>query len=382
MVTQTEQTTLSFIPKLKTMPKLAILVFLVPLVFYLEHIQANPILLFVVSAISVLGLITLIGKSVEQIAHYSGPVVGGLLNATFGNFTELVIAINGIRAGLFDLIRASITGSILGNLILVMGLSMFYGGLKYKTQKFSRTGANTSILMLVIVVFALLIPTFVHYGYRAEGLNVETAQSLEQHVSLYSAILLIAVYFLSLFFSLKTHRFAYMPETSAHEEETLEWRKLFAIGVLFFAAILVSFVSDIFVGAIEKMLTVSKIPLSELFMGVIVIAAIGNAVDGMVAVAMAGKNKMDISYQVAMGASIQVGLLIAPFLVILSFLTGGPPTTHIPFTLQFSIFEVIALAGGVALAGYSLQDGESNWFEGMMFIILYTIFGVAFFFHP
>ena len=173
-----------------------------------------------------------------------------------------------------------------------------------------------------------------------------------------------------------------MPETSAHEEENLEWRKLFAIGVLFIAAILVSFVSDIFVGAIEKMLTVSKIPLSELFMGVIVIAAIGNAVDGMVAVAMAGKNKMDISYQVAMGASIQVGLLIAPFLVILSFLTGGHPTTHIPFTLQFSIFEVIALAGGVALAGYSLQDGESNWFEGMMFIILYTIFGVAFFFHP
>src|SRR3990167_516152 len=227
---------LPFIPKIKTIPKMAILLIFVPVCFYLEHVHTNPLLLFLVSAISILGLISLIGKSVEEIAHYSGPVVGGFLNATFGNFTEMVIAFNGIRAGLFELIRASITGSILGNLILVMGLSMFYGGLKYKTQKFSQTGANTSILMLVIVVFALLIPTFVHYGYRAEGLNVETAQSLEQHVSLYSAILLIAVYFLSLFFSLKTHRFAYMPETSAHEEENSEWRKLFAIGILFVAA--------------------------------------------------------------------------------------------------------------------------------------------------
>ncbi|OGP10947.1 MAG: calcium/proton exchanger [Deltaproteobacteria bacterium GWA2_45_12] len=361
---------------------MAILLIFVPVCFYLEHVHTNPLLLFLVSAISILGLISLIGKSVEEIAHYSGPVVGGFLNATFGNFTEMVIAFNGIRAGLFELIRASITGSILGNLILVMGLSMFYGGLKYKTQKFSQTGANTSILMLVIALFALLIPTFVHYGYQIEGLKATDARSLEQRVSLYSAILLLVVYILGLFFSLKTHRFAYMPETPSHTTESPEWKKWFAICLLCFSAILVGFISDFFVYSIEDMLKVSKIPLSELFMGVIIVAAIGNAVDGIVAIRMAGKDKMDISYQVAMGASIQVALLIAPLLVIYSFIIGGHPETGVFFTLQFSIFEIIALAGGVALAGYSLQDGESNWFEGAMFIILYAIFGVAFFFHP
>ncbi|MBI3540872.1 MAG: calcium/proton exchanger [Deltaproteobacteria bacterium] len=368
---------------IRTFPKPAILALLVPVCFYFEHIHASPMVLFFVSAISILGLVSLIGKSVEEISHYSGPMVGGLLNATFGNFTELVIAFNGIRAGLFELIRASITGSILGNLILVMGLSMFYGGLKHKTQKFSRTGANTSILMLMIVLMALLIPTFVHFGYQIDGISASAAQLIEQRVSLYASILLLIIYFLSLFFSMKTHHFAYMPEVSdSHLEEKPDWGKRMAIVVLFVAATLVSFVSDTFVGSVEKMLTVSKLPLSEVFMGVIVIAAIGNAVDGIVAVKMAGKNKMDLSFQVAMGASIQVALFIAPLLVIYSFLIGGHPKTGIPFTLQFSAFELIALGGGVALAGYSLQDGESNWFEGFMFIALYILFGIAFFFHP
>lgn len=368
---------------LQTVPKPAILALLVPVCFYLEHVHASHMVLFFVSAISILGLISLIGKSVEEISHYSGPMVGGLLNATFGNFTELVIAFNGIRAGLFDLIRASITGSILGNLILVMGLSMFYGGLKHKTQKFSRTGANTSILMLMIVLMALLIPTFVHFGYQIEGLSAQAAKLVEERVSLYASILLLVIYFLSLLFSFKTHRFAYMPEASnGHQDEKSDWKKGVAIAVLFVAATLVAFVSDIFVGSIEKMLTVSQLPLSELFMGVIIIAAIGNAVDAIVAVKMAGKNKMDISFQVAMGASIQVALFIAPLLVIYSFLIGGHPKTGVPFTLQFSAFELIALGGGVTIAGYSLQDGESNWFEGAMFIALYTLFGIAFFFHP
>lgn len=369
--------------KVKTIPKQAILLLFLPLCFYLEHTRGNPIIIFVVSALSILGLISFIGKSVEEISHYSGPVIGGLLIATFGNFTELAIAISGIRNGMFELIRASITGSILGNLILVLGLSMFCGGLKYKAQNFSKTGANASILMLLVLIIALFIPTFVHFGYKMEGLAPLIAKALEERVSLYSAIILLIIYFLSLLFSLKTHRFAYMPDSPPKGEHIKpEWGKGTAIVVLFFAATLIAFTSDILVESIQNMLTVSKLPISELFMGIFVVAAIGNTVDGIVAVKMARKDKMDISFQVAMGASIQVALLIAPILVIYSVLIGGHPVTHVPFTLQFSMFEMIALGGGVMLAGYSLQDGESNWFEGMMFIALYVIFGIAFFFHP
>ena len=368
---------------LRTIPRQAALILAVPFAFYFEHAHANPILVFILSAVGILGLISLIGKSVEEIDHYSGPVIGGLLNATFGNFTELVIAVKGVKAGMFELIRASVTGSILGNLILVIGLSMFFGGLKHKTQTFSKTGAQTSCLMLMIVVVALLIPTFAGLGYQSL-IGAPAAALLEQKVSLYASVLLLVVYFLSLLFSLKTHRFAYMPKADSGNDDEAhpDWSKNASIAVLCVAALCVAATSDVFVESIQTMMKVSNLPIGELFMGVFVVAAIGNAVDGMVAVKMACKNKMDIAIQVAMGASIQVALFIAPLLVIYSALIGGHPETHIPFTLRFGLFEVIALGGGVLLAAFDLQDGESNWFEGVMFIALYVIFGFAFFFLP
>lgn len=364
---------------IKTLPKPAALLLFVPVSIALNMLGVSPMVIFIITALAILGLISLISKSTEQISIYSGPVIGGFLNATFGNFTELVIGLLALKKGLFTLVRASITGSILGNLLLVMGLSMFLGGIKYKTQKFSRTGANTSILMLVLAVIALIMPTLTYYGYGLDKtLTVSITETMVDEISFFAALVLLAVYVLSLVFSLKTHKFVYMSEDAIEEEkEKPEWPKALAMGMLALVAIAVSFESDIFVNALENMIKVQHLRLSEMFLGVVVVAAIGNAVDGLVAILMARKNKMNIAFQVAMGASTQVALLIAPLFVIVSFLVFKNP-----FILVFNIFELAAIWAGVFIAGYSLLDGESNWFEGAMFLAVYIIIAVVFFFHP
>lgn len=360
---------------IRTLPKPAILILLVPAAIVLSVMKANPIFVFIVASLAILGLISIIGKSVNEISLYSGPVLGGLLNATFGNFTELVIAFIAVKQGLHVLVRASLTGSIIGNLLLVLGLSMFFGGLRHKTQTFSRTGANAVILMLVVAMFALIIPSFVCFGYRLDSdITPQVANYMVNRISVCVAVLLLLLYVLNLIFSLKTHKFAYMPETDTSEKP--QWRKRTAIIMLIASALLVAYQSDIFVDAIEDMIHVSKIPLSEIFLGVVLVAAIGNAVDGAVAILMARKNKMDLSFQVATGASIQVALVIAPLLVLYSFFIGKP------FTLVFNVFELISIWAAVMIAGYSLLDGESNWFEGAMFVIIYLIIAIVFFFHP
>lgn len=360
---------------IRTLPKAAVLAALVPVSIYLHYIKADSILIFCFTVFAILGLVCLIGKSTSEVSLYSGPVMGGLLNATFGNFTELVISLIAIKEGLHVLVRASITGSILGNLLLVMGLSMFFGGLKHKTQKFSRTGANAAILMLVIALSGLIMPSFLHYGYKLDPSLTESVERvMENNISVITAILLIVIYILNLIFSLGTHKFAYMPENDSDEKP--EWPKITAIAILIVTALVVAFESDIFVEAINNMINVKKVALSEMFIGVVLIAAIGNMVDGIVAVMMARKNRMDVSFQVAMGASIQVALLIAPVLVLYSFIISRP------FTLVFNVFELISIWTGVIIAGYSLLDGESNWFEGSMFVVLYLIIASVFFFHP
>ena len=365
---------------LKTLPKLSLLLFFVPVSIALNLLHSSSIVVFLFTALAILGLASIISKSVEELSIYSGPVLGGFLSATFGNFTELIIGILALKKGLFTLVRASITGSILGNLLLVMGLSMFLGGLKHKTQKFSRTGANASILMLVVAVVALIMPSFIHYGYGLDSsLNAAMAQTMVEKVSFFVALVLLVIYILSLVFSLKTHRFVYLSEASEAEEkkEVPKWPKSLAFIVLAVVAILVSFESDIFVDAVENMIKVQHIRLSEMFLGVVVIAAIGNAVDGLVAIRMARRNRMNISFQVAMGASTQVALLIAPLFVIISALVFKTS-----FPLVFNVFELLAIFSGVFIAGYSLLDGESNWFEGAMFLAVYLIAVVVFFFHP
>ncbi|MDP8263137.1 MAG: calcium/proton exchanger [Candidatus Ancaeobacter aquaticus] len=360
---------------IRTIPKPAVLALLVPVSFYLAHIEANSILIFIITSLAILGLIGFIAKATDQMCIYSGPVVGGLLQATFGNFTEFIVCIFAVWEGMHVLVLASFTGSIIGNLLLVLGLSMFFGGLKHKTQKFSRTGANAAILMLAVALVALIIPTFVHYGYNLDpDMSEAIADVMVNKISICTAVVMLIVYLLSLVFSLKTHKFAMMPKSETSEKPV--WKKPVALVVLFATAIIIGFESDIFVDAIKNMIQVQKIMFSELFMGIIFVAAIGNACDGAVAIIMARKNRMDISFQVATGASIQVALFIVPVIVLFSFIIGKP------LTLVFNMFEIIAIWSGLLIAGYSLLDGESNWFEGVMFIAVYLLVGIVFFFHP
>lgn len=361
---------------LRTLPKISVLAFLLPVVVVMHLTEAGGHLgLFLVCCATILGTVTVIGKSTEEFALYTGPVWGGLLNATFGNVTELIIALFALKAGLFDIVRSSITGSILGNLLLILGASMLYGGLKHQTQKFTRTGANVNIGMLVLTIVTLVVPSFIPIIYKLgldTQLTEDVARSLTQHASLAAAIILLCIYFMSLVFSLRTHRFLLMPQSEEHEDP--EWTKAQAIACLLVATVSVAYLSDVFVEAINGLL--ASYAISKLFVGVVVVAVVGNAAEGSVAIWVARENKMDLSFQIAMGSCLQVALMVAPVLVLASYAMGTP------MTLEFGIFELFFLGAGIAIASAALIDGESNWLEGAMFLAVYLFFSLVFWFHP
>jgi len=406
-------------PFWKTLPKLGVLLAVgLPLVIALQVSHGSAIWLFVASAAAILGTVTLIGKATEEVALYAGPLWGGLLNATFGNVTELIIALFALNAGLYEVVRASITGSILGNLLLVLGAAMVYGGTKYPTQKFNRTGAHANVGMLWVTLLILMTPALVHLvavipdldpqlaaavaegavadgdiaveageagaGEAAAGANgatlVELAAEYTDEVSLVGAGILLTLYVLMLIFSLRTHRFLLRSDETHHEAP--EWSIKVAAGVLLGATLCVAYLSEAFVHAIEMYQSLDgAFQISELFLGVIVVAVVGNAAEGLVAVWVARENKMELSFQIAMGSSLQVALLVAPVLVFASgFLNGWGPGELM--TLEFSPFELLSLAAAVLVAGNALSDGESNWLEGAMFLGMYVFFALVFWFHP
>jgi Ca2+:H+ antiporter len=362
---------------LRTVPKLALLLALLPVAVALELNHVGGLPLFAVAGLAILGTVSLIGKGTEEAAIYVGPVWGGLLNATFGNVTELIIALFALRAGLFEVVRASITGSILGNLLLVLGGAMLYGGVKYQTQTFSRTGAQINVGMLWVTLFALVVPSLVHaaLGAEAEGIPAAvlgaTEARLVEQASIVAAIILLVLYVLMLVFSLRTHRFLLRPGDERHEEP--DWSKRTAIIVLGLSTVAVAWLSEAFVGAIDGMGDV----MSEIFIGVIVVAIVGNAAEGLVAVWVAAEDKMELSFQIAMGSCLQVALLVAPVLVIASLFMDGPM-----LTLVFNPFELMALTAAVIISSAALNDGESNWLEGAMFLAVYLFFALVFWFHP
>ncbi len=359
---------------LRSVPKLSYLAILGPVVLALHFAGFGGVWMFGLSAAAILGTVVLIGKATEDYAVYAGPVWGGLLNATFGNVTELIIALFALKAGLHELVRSSITGSILGNLLLVLGGAMAYGGAYHPTQKFSKAGASANVGMMVLALVALLVPSFVQIGWRFDpSLDASRADSLVAQTSVAAAITLLAIYVLSLLFSLKTHRFLLMP--AEHDAEEADWPKWLALTVLGVATVIVAFLSDVFVESVEHV--VERFHVSEMFMGVIVVAIVGNAAEGSVAVLVAKRNKMDLSFQIAMGSCLQVALLVAPVLLLASYAMGGPP-----MSLAFNIFELLALGSAVLIAGYALIDGESHWLEGAMFLAVYVFFGAVFWFHP
>ncbi|MCA9062301.1 MAG: calcium/proton exchanger [Planctomycetaceae bacterium] len=370
-------------PFLSTLPRLTWLLLLFPAVIAMKvaHIEGLP--LFAVSALAILGTVTLIGKATEEIALYAGPLWGGLLNATFGNVTELIIALFALKAGIdagdaaaqekmFDVVRFSLVGSIIGNLLLILGGAMLYGGMKYSVQRFSRTGANINIGMLWLVLITMAVPSLVKLGFSDE--QAAASGDLIGQLSMAAALVLLILYGLNLLFSLKTHRFHLMPAETDHDEA--EWSKMTAAVMLGIATLLVAFLSESFVHSIEFMVEHKTVQMSEMFIGVIIVAIVGNAAEGMVAIWVARQDKMELSFQIAMGSCLQVALMVAPVLVISSALMGQL------MPLTFGPFELMSLAASVMIASTSLNDGESNWLEGAMFLSVYLFFAMVFWFHP
>jgi Ca2+:H+ antiporter len=315
------------------------------------------------------------GEATEEIAVVAGPNLGGLLNATFGNATELILAFIALKSGLVDVVKATITGSIISNLLLVMGFAMFLGGLKFKEQDFQPTAARLNASSMNLAVIAILIPTAVEY--TSTGIGESTLQNLSVAV----ALVLIAVYGLTLLFSMKTHSYLYdvgiaeVEEEGETEAEAKEKVNLwFWVGILLVVTLAVAVESELLVGSLES--ATESLGLSPLFTGVILLPIIGNAAEHATAVTVALKNKMDLSVSVAMGSSLQIALFVAPVLVIAGWIIGQP------MDLNFNPFELVAVAVAVLIANSISSDGNSNWLEGSLLLATYAVLGLAFFFHP
>ena len=311
------------------------------------------------------------GTATEEIAVVAGPNLGGLLNATFGNATELIIAIIALRAGYVNVVKASITGSIIGNLLLVMGFSMLLGGIRYKEQTFQSLIARMNAAAMNLAVIAILVPTAVNY--TSEGISETTLQNL----SLAVAVVLIIVYILTLVFSMKTHSYLYdvgLAETELIESEQDSPNIVLWIGVLFACTLCVAFESELLVDSLE--VATSQLGLTALFTGVVVVPIIGNAAEHATAVTVAMKNKMDLSLSVAVGSTMQIALFVAPLLVIIGKVMGQP------MDLDFNPFELVAVAASVLIANSISSDGKSNWLEGTLLLATYAVLAFAFFFHP
>nr|WP_295973752.1 calcium/proton exchanger [uncultured Bacillus sp.] len=326
----------------------------------------SSILLFVIYCLTIIALASYMGRATESLAVVAGPRIGGLLNATFGNAVELIISIFSLKAGLIGVVLASLTGSVLGNLLLVAGLSFFIGGVKYKRQSFNVYDArhNSGLLMFAIIV-AFVIPEVF-----SKTMNEVNTISLSVGIS----IILIILYLAALFFKLVTHRGVYVSHTdkgTAHEEEEPEWGTVKAVMVLAIATIAVAYISENLVHTFE---TVGRsFGWTELFIGVVIVAIVGNAAEHASAIVMAVKNKMDIAVEIAIGSTLQVSMFVAPLLVLISLIF---PTA---MPLVFTLPELISMAAAVLLTVVISNDGETNWFEGATLLAAYSIMGIGFY---
>jgi Ca2+:H+ antiporter len=358
----------------------------VPVAFLLEFIPAlkNDILLFVCCCLGLIPLAGYLGEATEELSVHTGPRIGGLLNATLGNAAELIITIVAIQAGKFELVKASITGSILGNLLLILGASLFFGGMRNGIQRFDRrtTGVNAS--MMTLAVIGLIIPTLfeVLRQVNVGGLNVFSTAANDaalNGLSLGVAGILMLLYVLSLIFAFQQPDLAVSGPVGVDDHGEGEatphkarWSVPVASGVLAASTLAIVFLSEFLVGAVEP--TVAALGLSEFFVGIIIIPLVGNVAEHIVGVQMALKNKMDLSLSISMGSSTQVALFVAPLLVFVSLLFGPE------MTLFFSILEVSALTLSVLIATIISSDGESNWLEGAQLLAVYVIVALGFFF--
>ncbi len=364
---------------LKTAVFIGLLVF-IPISIAAQVLHWGALAVFVTAGLAIVPLAAWMGTATEEVAVVAGPSLGGLLNATFGNATELIIALVALNAGLVEVVKASITGSIIGNLLLVMGLSMLLGGLRFKEQEFQSVVARVNASSMNLAVIALLLPTAMKYT------SIGVSQSTIQGLSVATAIVLILVYGLTLLFSMKTHTYLYDTGVAQHELEAIAEESLAPpdsthkvnlklwISVLLAATVFVAVESELLVDSLEEATT--QLGLTQLFTGVILLPIVGNAAEHATAVTVAMKNKMDLSVSVAVGSSLQIALFVAPVLVIAGWLLGKP------MDLDFNPFELVAVSVAVLIANSISSDGRSNWLEGTLLIAAYIVVSLAFFFHP
>jgi Ca2+:H+ antiporter len=345
-----------------------------------DLVNAPATLIFFVSALALIPPAAMMGRATEELAERSGNVIGGLLNVTFGNAPELIIALFALGKGLHEVVKASLIGSILGNVLLVMGAAMLVGGLtgqrKHSVQKFGQTAASVQSTMLLLATAALIMPGVfalvqgvalplpgderVHYGSDVE------------HLSFAVACVLIISYGAGLLFSLRTHAALFNPHEDESEiEDRGSWSTRRSVTALALSGVLVGVLSEILVGSIEE--TSHAIGLSEFFIGAIVVAIVGNAAEHWVAVLVAYKNKMSLAVNIAIGSSAQVALFVAPVLVLVSFVLGPAP-----MPLVFNGLELAGLAIAAIIANQVTQEGESTWYEGLQLLLVYAVLALAF----
>ncbi|MDY6937223.1 MAG: calcium/proton exchanger [Cyanobacteriota bacterium] len=347
-----------------------ILLLFVPISLAAHFLEWGSLTIFLMAGAAIVPLAAWMGTATEELAVVVGPTLGGLLNATFGNATELIVALIALRAGLLDVVKASLTGSIISNLLLVMGFAMLLGGIRYKEQEFSSTIARLNASAMNLAVIAILLPTAV--AATSSGIEPGTMQKLSTAV----AVVLIIVYGLTLLFSMKTHAYLCDVGEAENEEEGGEEKPNPWVwgGVLLACTLAVAVESELLVDSLEE--ATSFLGLTALFTGVIIVPIIGNAAEHATAVTVAVKNKMDLSLSVAMGSSLQIALFVAPVLVLAGWFFDQP------MDLNFNPFELVAVAVAVLLANSVSSDGRSDWLEGALLLATYLVLGFAFYYHP
>ncbi len=365
----------------------------VPLAFVAEFALHNPILIFATSAIALVPLAGLLGEATEELAIHTGPRIGGLLNATLGNAAELIITIVALQHGKYELIKASLTGSIIGNLLLILGFSLLLGGLRHGVQRFDPKLTGMSASMMFLAVIGLMIPTLFELVKeagtgRVQPMHTEVFDKQLIIISLGVAGVLILMYVLSLVYQFRTPGATLGSHTGFEEAEEImthkaSWSIKTSVAVLAVSTLAIVFMSEFLVGVVEPV--AQSLGIRELFLGVILIPIVGNVAEHLVGVQAAMKNQMELSLNISLGSSMQIALFVAPLLVFLSLFIG-PAATGAGFfgrpqlTLFFSLFEVITLGLSVIIAAFISLDGESNWLEGAMLLAVYIIAALGFFY--
>jgi Ca2+:H+ antiporter len=354
-----------------------LLVPFIPLAIVLELVHASATAIFLTSAAGVIPTAALMGRATEELATRSGPGIGGFLNVTFGNAPELIIAFFALNEGLQEVVKASLIGSIMGNILLVMGAAMLVGGLGRERQRFDRTAANVTSGMLLLAVVALIAPAIFEL-VQGTGLPRPDAEAVDydadvEKLSVGVAIILLGTYVAGLVFSLRTHKDLFNPEHAAEDHVGEPWSVRKSVIALALAGVAVGVMSEILVGSISE--ASESIGLSPFFVGVIVVAIVGNAAEHWVAIYFAARDKMDLSVNIAIGSSAQIALFAAPVLVLLSFFIGP-----FPMALVFNGLELGAIFLAVMIANQVTQEGESTWFEGLQLLAVYVVLGLVFYF--